>query len=472
MKKQILQKDRVFTCGRGERRVVLCYDSGLCYQYDNPAKITGQFVSSLNAWVTLKRPYYSTGGWGNGPSGDDFNYHLQANTVSLIAAINGQSLELNQSEWLSDKDVIKFNRAIAAQNKANKKLKDQYSNLLPDIESLPEIKLESNWRTNSGKGKGHDVFRTLDQMQAAIEVFKSGRGKAIKVESYLISANKITQGSKVVAFRNKSLGVVMNSEVLSLTTFEREFLGSESIIQNAVKEIAKLSIPFNVLQAAELKLEETNIIEQGPQETFALKNNQTRHFTGYLLLENKGRKFLMDVDRIEIEHGLFNVFFVEVDSSVKTRAEAYESMKPEVIKNAEKLGVEYKRQGEWFFLPTGQFFTVKNKDIYRWLDPKHKGNSLQQFAISHGKGRPNNVYRPCVDGKPIDNMFCGIVTHQGREHHPLILGHVNLTDESTGCPQLEGHYSGGDDNHDIQVALYQVIGNTTVSNFTITGDVD
>jgi len=281
----------------------------------------------------------------------------------------------------------------------------------------------------------------------------------------------------------------MNSEVLRISHFESEFMGGQSLLQAEVRKLAGLSIPFNVLRSAELDPEKIKIIEQGPEETFEIKRDlttrhlTTRHFTGAVLLENEGRKFFLDVDRREIQHKIFNAFFVEVNSNVNSIAEAYDSMKPQEVKDAEAAGIEVLRQGEWFFIPTENYIEFSQSQVFRW-GPMDK-ESIQfpqrvEFAqISHGRGRPNSLMRPVGFGPELDSLVLGQVTHSGREHAPLDLETFCFREEEGGWKPDSVHSPSNGERNSEQVKatryrarLYRVVGNTTVSNFTIQGDVD
>ena len=485
--KKVLQKEKVLTCGRGDRRAVLCFDSGLVYQYDDPSNITAQYAPKLNAWVKLKRPYYNAGGWGRSSSGPVDEAYLIYNTESLLSSIDAAVYELNQESWLTNTDIIQYNKRAKEQNKDIQRMAmaKKYKHSVNEFPVLKPIELSEKMNSGSG-GKGTDVFTAIKEMENAVNVFISGKGPQTNVATYRINSKIVIQGNTTVAYRAKNGDIVMNSQVLSLTGFERAFLSGESIIQNTIKSKAKVSIPFNVLESAGLKLNETKIIEQGPEETFQIKkvnhysnDTETRHFTGYLILENAGRKFFMDIDRIEIKHGIFNVFFVEIDSKVKNYNEAYNSMKPDIVKTAENQGLKVLRQGEWFFIPTGEKAQVLERNIHSRLLRAEENNNLkdimtlQHFHVSHGKGRPNGLFRPVFNGQVINDTVCGIVTHSGREHRPLNLGYLNLENENHKPEIFEKGYSYHNTSTDrIEVDLYKIVGNTTVSNFTITGDVD
>ena len=233
-------------------------------------------------------------------------------------------------------------------------------------------------------------------------------------------------------------------------------MGGQSLIQAEVRKLSKYNIPFNILESAGLKLSETIVMEQGPEEDFQLRN-EVRHFTGALLLSNADRVFLMDIDRQEIKHQIFNAFFVEVSAHVKSISQAYESMKPQAVLDAEKAGTEVLRQGEWFFIATGKTLKVRSEKVLRWDRTTEERQVVLRHDISHGKGRPNSLYKPVGFGD-LDQYVCGTVEHSGREHKPLDLG------------QEEETSSGNGDFTTFK--LWTVVGNTTVSNFTIKGDID
>lgn len=469
-KNKLLVKDGVITKGGSDLRAVLCYDSGLIYQYDNPENILGMYQKG-KGWIILEKPYYSSGGWGSGSSGDRKGHYLISNARELVDAISARRFELNSKQFLSQNDLDKLNKEIEKNNKLIKKQNELAKRLgrsenvidLTPLETL-KVKSHSYWNDKRRTAKGIDPISTARGYENAVKVFIDGKGKKIKVDGYKITPSEVTQGDTVVAFRDSSGVVFMNSQVLNTTSFEREFMGNQSIIQKAIRKIAKYSIPFNVLKAGDLKLNETSVLEQGPESTHTIKVNpysseQQRHFTGALLLQNNGRKFLMDIDREEIKHKIFNAFFVEVDKKVKTISEAYESMKPQSVKDAEKAGKTVLRQGEWFFVQTDKELTVESKQVRNWHN-ENETSIVTRFNISHGKGRPNALFKP-VGFNDMDQYVCGLVTHSGREHRDLDLGVKRFTRPNDPSKTEYTTFQ-----------LWTLVPNSTVSNFTIQGDID
>lgn len=474
-KNKILKKDKVMTRGSGQYRAVLCYDSGLVYSYDTPERILAIYDKNIMGWVKPKTPYYSSGGWGSGSSGDALGHNLLSNTESLLNAISAEVYELNQTNFLTGEQIKKFNKEAEKQNRNLERMKKVFGSNVSKFEPLDKIKIEKSYRYNKNesknKGLGIDVFLMLENYDKALTVFLERKGSELTIGDYKISKDRVMIGQKTVAIYDKNNDMTLNSEVLSITDFERNFLGSESLIQKTLREKAKYSIPFNVLESANLKLSETKVIEQGPESTHILGdyNKTERHFTGALLLENSGRKFLMDIDRIEIEHGIFNAFFVELSPQVMSISDAYESMKPLEVIEAEKNKVTVLRQGEWFLIETDKKISVPQDLIFQSdrEDRKIDQGHVTKCNISHGKGRPNSLYKPVNFGE-LDQFFCGVVRHSGREHRQLDLK-MNCNEDIL---IRSTEWSESKSKELVELTLYKVVGNTTVSNFTVTGEVD
>ena len=94
---------------------------------------------------------------------------------------------------------------------------------------------------------------------------------------------------------------------------------------------------------------------------FKKESIRPMHFVGAILFRVNRKYFLFDVDRNELEYFRFNPFIVQLPHKVTSIAEAYESLKPQEVKDALAKGLDVKRQGEWFFIPSE--FQPKESDI-------------------------------------------------------------------------------------------------------------
>lgn len=247
----------------------------------------------------------------------------------------------------------------------------------------------------------------------------------------------------------------------------------ETEVQRLLSGAGILMVPFSVFAQAGLSLSEFKLDDKGPEETITRdfdtgkrdeKTNdpiiETRdvHFTGASLFTIGTSQFLFDIDRGELKHRIFNPFLVKLKTPVETVSEAYESLKPQKVKDAEAAGKTVLRQGEWFFIPTDR--NVRNPEA-----------SLQRAELRAGRNRPNTCQTALylnADGTAVPALgtdvhwndprrnehdrairaaktvlFTGTVEHTGREHAPL---------------QLKG--------------FYEAVPNTATESWTIVGDVD
>lgn len=214
-------------------------------------------------------------------------------------------------------------------------------------------------------------------------------------------------------------------------------------------------VPFSVFQQAKIDLFKINIIERGKDETVYRKIHdrweknkagefgrkeifklEAVHFTGASLFEIEGRFFLFDIDRREVKHKIFNPFLVELAQKANSISEAYEDLKPQLVKDAELSGQKVLRQGEWFFIPTNKNFKAET-NFNRYT----KKLEVKRFDLRAGNNRPNHATRGVNKNGAI--FVSGVVSHSGREHADL---------------KLDGWFS--------------PVPNTSVQSFTITGDID
>ena len=195
---------------------------------------------------------------------------------------------------------------------------------------------------------------------------------------------------------------------------------------------------------------QTRILDQGEAETVKRevrkdkKGNavfQDVHYTGASLFQNGTSYFLFDIDRVEIEHGIFNPFIVELPRAVNTIDEAYDSLIPLAVRTAQAEGREVLRQGEHFFIRIAESSDYK-ADLARVRDSGSidKNNRFKTARLSAQGNRDHEASR--FNEK--SGLVSGFVKHWGREHMDL----------------------------DLTLGWYRPIPNTAVKAFTITGDID
>ena len=276
---------------------------------------------------------------------------------------------------------------------------------------------------------------------------------------------EMNTAQNIIAVRLTSGQVVGNSSALPLigrnVSFGRESLNSDvTEVQLRLSTLIQM-IPFTVFIEAGLDLNKYNLIDRGNEETVTRlvdnpkykvkydKNynevkqdvpeqiDETVHFTGASLFEVDGKMFLFDIDRNEIKHKIFNAFLAEIPVQVKTIKDAYQSLKPKLVLDAESQGLEVLRQGEWFFIPVQGEFDPKKAGRER-----SDGERFEPLTLRAGRNRPNTAEKYArLDDKT--HVVTGKIEHSGREHKTLVLK-----------------------------SWFKPVPNTATQSFTITGDVD
>ena len=349
--------------------------------------------------------------------------------------------------------------------------------------------------------------------QLAADAFLAGKNAKGKYKKhvfgmYLITESRNTDGTldgtetlayrtsdgkkDIVAVRTLN-GVFGNSSILPMIGRTMAWGNAnnnrdQTPIQMYIRSKAKM-IPMYQLKQSGFNMGSIKVIDQGKEETVTVKQpgkysyetqkdepqpDLQNHFTGAMLLECKkadGKvfQFLFDIDRNEIAHKRFNAFFVELQKPVKNIDAAYKSLKPKQVLAAELKGLNVKRQGEWFFIPTkykpkgvkkdqkdfpfqdrllmaaiGRGWGFENffskEEIARLTKKNEKLNGMigGEKTLRAGQNRPNTVERGIIE-KGITYVQ-GKVKHTGREHEDLELDgwHIAIPNTSVQSWQLDG----------------------------------
>ncbi len=262
-------------------------------------------------------------------------------------------------------------------------------------------------------------------------------GKAKKIRESIYYVDIIYLSENVIARRING-NVVGNSSILPLIgrrlAWGREKLNNKvTPIQDELSKRVPM-IPFSVFSQANLNLDNLKILERGKEEhievkvTKLIKNDyktvvEKRHFTGASLFEVDGKRFLFDIDRVEIKNKIFNSFLVELPNELaSTINEAYESLKPDLVKRAESKNKKVKRQGEWFFIPVDKSFIIPpNIKVFGTkTDPTLPYYKRETLKLQAGeRNRPNHAQTGFVHNGMA--YVKGKIEHSGREHADLIL---------------------------------------------------
>lgn len=192
--------------------------------------------------------------------------------------------------------------------------------------------------------------------------------------------------------------------VFNSTHSQRQLQESRSPMLMLLQERLN-SLPFRLVDINTVK-----VLDRGKQESHMVYDTSIRqwdhetnkytqelplilrHFAGTLLYINDKRYYLMDLDRVEIEHKILNIFVVELPYPVKTIQEAYNSLIPEEVSIAKEFDKKVIRSGEFFFIPeeieinlTEEDLRIKDIIENIWLkrETVYSGNYLNPYHTQH-----------------------------------------------------------------------------------------
>src|SRR5713101_6860259 len=144
------------------------------------------------------------------------------------------------------------------------------------------------------------------------------------------------------------------------------------------------------------------------------------HTLGESVIQVKDRYYLSAVD--ETGHGAGMYFLAELatDRAPQTLEDAFNALKPSVVREAEARGSNILRQGEWFAIPTKFLTSELMRDVER---------GIAAYRLKHVLGKDGHhqleeaiIYRA---GDRKGQVFArGVLTHTKNEHWDLDLGTI------------------------------------------------
>lgn len=310
-----------------------------------------------------------------------------------------------------------------------------------------------------------DVPKDVSQdLKAALTAFL--KGQTLKVGNYVATQNALVYRSVSVIDQFKQdvlcIRLIQDGKTFYLGNSSRLLVCGTNVAfgkrtrnwgetepQRVLTKIGVPMLPFSAFIQAGLRVTQTRILDQGQAETVKREVRkdprgnaifQDVHYTGASLFQNGTSYFLFDIDRVEIEHGIFNPFIVELPRPVKTILEAYDSLIPLAVRTAQAEGKEVLRQGEHFFIKVAESSQYKADKGNPNLTDGTNEASFKTARLSAQGNRDHEASR--FNEK--SGLVSGFVKHFGREHRDL----------------------------DLTLGWYRPIPNTAVKAFTVTGDID
>ncbi len=156
------------------------------------------------------------------------------------------------------------------------------------------------------------------------------------------------------------------------------------------------------------------------KDKYGQEETKTIHTLGDSVIRVKDRYYLSAVD--ETGHGMGMYFLAELitDRAPKTLEDAFNALKPQVVREAEARGSNIMRQGEWFAIPTMLRTSELMQDVER---------GIAAYRLNHVLGKDGHhqleeaiIYRA---GDRKGQVFArGVLTHTKDEHYDLDLGTI------------------------------------------------
>jgi len=154
------------------------------------------------------------------------------------------------------------------------------------------------------------------------------------------------------------------------------------------------------------------------------KNGQeettTVHTLGDSVIRVKDKYYLSAVDETGQGSGMYFLAELLTDRAPKTLEDAFNALKPPVVREAEARGANIMRQGEWFAIPTMLRTSELMRDVER---------GIATYRLNHVLGKDGHhrleeaiIYRA---GDRKGQVFArGVLAHTENEHTDLDLGTI------------------------------------------------
>jgi hypothetical protein len=142
------------------------------------------------------------------------------------------------------------------------------------------------------------------------------------------------------------------------------------------------------------------------------------HTLGDSVIRVRDHFYLSGVDETGMYRGIYFLAKLLTDRAPASFSEALSFLKPKVVQDAEARGVNVRRQGEWFAIPTKLLTSQLFADIARGVAVRHENHVLGRGG--HHRLEEAVIYR---SGPRKGEVFArGVLSHTENEHVPLDLG--------------------------------------------------
>ena len=219
-------------------------------------------------------------------------------------------------------------------------------------------------------------------------------------------------------------------------------------IQEVIGEVMPM-VPFRLFKDNRLDINSFRVVDREPSQMLDLGRKRDgkyilTHFMGAMvfkleirsrsvdLVGHKDEFFLFDIDRNDLALKHMNPFLSKLPRPVTSIADAYDSLKPQEIRDAERfMSKPCPRHGEWFFIPS----TGTHRRAV--VEPRF-GLGRKPFAEAVLQSNGNRAHY--VSELSEDGFVKGLVRHGGGEHKNIVLDgwHKPVPNSAVGSFKITG----------------------------------
>lgn len=144
------------------------------------------------------------------------------------------------------------------------------------------------------------------------------------------------------------------------------------------------------------------------------------HTLGDSVVRVHDRYYLSAVDETGVGNGMYFLAELATDRPPKSLKEAFEFLKPQVVREAEARGSNVRRQGEWFAIPSMRLTDELMRDVGRGIARYHARHILGRHG--HHRLEEAVIYR--MGPRKGEVYARGVLKHTKGEHRDLDLGTI------------------------------------------------
>jgi hypothetical protein len=156
------------------------------------------------------------------------------------------------------------------------------------------------------------------------------------------------------------------------------------------------------------------------KDKYGKEETTTVDTLGDSVIRVKDRYYLSAVDETGVGAGMYFLAELVTDRAPSTLEDAFNALKPPVVREAEARGSNVLRQGEWFAIPTKLLTSELMRDVEQGIAAYRLNHVLGNDG--HHKLEEAIIYRA---GDRKGQVFArGVLTHTKNEHTDLDLGTI------------------------------------------------